>query len=102
MVPNLKLAEQKPAAWKMALCRGFVLNPEIQPEEIREENLAEVLKQRKKLLAWAFAKDLEDVVRFFLEQAKPATKAKFKSEYLTPAQTAGAEKCLAYLATVTL
>lgn len=101
VVPNLKLAEQKPAAWKMALCRGFVLNPELQPEELREENLAEVLKQRKKLLAWAFAKDREDVVRFFIQQVPP-TKAKLKSEYLTPAQTAGAEKCLAYLASVTL
>lgn len=101
VLPKLRLADQKPAAWKLALARGYLLHPELVPEEIRQENLEVVLKLRKKLLSWVFATDNVSALKLFLENTK-TTKAKLKSEYLTPAEEAGAKECLAYLAGVTI
>ena len=96
VLPKVNIAEQKTANWKIALCKGFVLNPEMFINDLWDDNLAVVIKQRKKLLAWAFSKDYYQVVKFFIEHTT-TTKAKFKSEYLSPAQEAKAEKCVAYL-----
>lgn len=96
VMPRLNIAAQKNAIMKQALCRGFLLHPELDSGDAQEDNTAFAIKQKKKILSWAFAHDYEQVVDFYLRSAALA-KGKLESEFATPAREAGAEKCLALI-----
>ena len=70
-------------------------------DEKKAVNLECALKDQKKLLPWVFETDNSDALKLLVENTK-VTKAKLKTWYLEPAKAAGAQKCLAYIETVSV
>ena len=96
VMPRLNISTLKNATIKQALCRGFLLHPELDSGEAKNDNTLFAIKQKKKILPWAFAHDYEHIVEFYLKNAAPA-KGKLEAEFILPAREAGANKCLALI-----
>ena len=81
---------------KLAAALGYAGNQQLYHESVSEGYKKYAISQRKKLLPMIFVGDRVAALAFYAENKK-ITAANFEEEYLTPASSASAANCVAYL-----